>query len=495
MQPIFVPCRLKPIAVTMPEQAGSWIKNIVKNSAVMLLALVFMLAVLDVANAAAYERTARYVNDYASLLTQQKAGALTASLKAFEDKELIEVSVLTVEKFPENEEGIDALLDDTYRDWNMGKTETESSSYKQRVQAFAKEQNLAEQVRTKSLEEVIKKYAGVMPKERPGGRAVLVIFSKEDKAVRVINGNGFGLAKGEWRELGIYQFSPILTHNDMAKAIELIVDIVQRRSLNMLETADNFSADYPGFRAPLHRFSLKRYDRYVNDFAGLLSPAVTASLTRGLQDYEQESGTEISVLTVHSYQAVSSQKSWEGFATEVFRDFDIGGKNISQSENRGVLFIVSDEDRKVRIEMGAGYSGLYDTVMKQVVDNVTPILSDANYIGGITYGVAQIIDATRANVTYWQWYKWPIFAGSVVFLSLVVAIRNRLQEYVAIHWLIAGCIGSVVIVVCQVLFKVLKAIPHGNRNRNYHYHGGIDGGFNGGSGSGGSSSGGASGNF
>ncbi|PKR53834.1 hypothetical protein COO20_12560 [Thalassospira marina] len=503
---IFVSGGRKSIVMARRASAMRGCGNVPRYAAFMLLALAFLLPVFDRAQAAFYERKARYVNDAASLLTKQEADALAAKLQAFEDKELIEISVLTVEKFPQTEDGIYTLLEDTYRDWNMGNTETESSSYRRRLQAFITEQNLAKQAQKLSLEEMVQKYAGLAPHERTKGRAVLVIFSKEDRVVRVLNGNGFGLAKGEWRKLYIYHFNPILAHGDMSAAIDLIVDMVMRRSVNMAETAEDFSIDSPGFRKPLDRFPLKRFDRYVNDFAGLLSPAAVAGITSKLTAYEQENGTEISVLTVHSYKDVSSQESWEGFATEIFHRFDIGGKNTASSVNKGVLFVVSDGDRKVRIELGAGYTALYDTIMKQVIDSIVPALHDGNYETGISDGIAQIIAKTRADVSYVEWHKWPIFIGVVVFLSIAAAIRNRMQDYVAIHWLIVGSIGAAIIFICQTIFNILYSLQTRNRQsdpadlnaayqRLHHHHHHQHGGGDGGGGGGGDSGGGASGSF
>lgn len=465
--------------------------NVPRYAAFMLLVLAFLLPVFDRAQAASYERKARYVNDYASLFTPQHSEEIATSLLEVEDRRGLEVAIITVKKLPQTQEEIDAFLERTYQDWKMGKTDAPTRSGEESLFVFSKSPSRADYTWRAPPYQIISKYFNrLKPFNYRRGRGILVVISQQDNAVYVKNGDGFGLAKGQWDDLNAYHFSPILAHEDLGSAIDQIMSIVIVNGVNMIESDDLSGFMYTGFYKPMSHFPLKRYDRYINDFARLLGPDVKLDVTEILKKYEHDTGTEVSILTVNSYESISLGESWEGFSKSIFEDFNIGGEEPNNSKNKGVLLVVSEGDRKVRIELGAGYSGIYDNVMQDVIGNIVPALHDEKYDVGIAKGVRQIISRTQANITFWEWYKWYFLAAGVVTLSLAAAIRNRFQNRVEIHWVILGVIGFVIIFIFLKLVAILSAIPSGNGN---NYLGGFGGDFGGGDG--GDSGGGASGSF
>ena len=68
-------------------------------------------------------------------------------------------------------------------------------------------------------------------------------------------------------------------------------------------------------------------------------------------------------------------------------------------KDNGILFLVSKDDRKMRIEVGRGLEGrLTDLMAGRIIDLVVkPRFKRGDFDGGFTAGVASLIDATRGE--------------------------------------------------------------------------------------------------
>ncbi|MDD5091193.1 MAG: TPM domain-containing protein [Candidatus Wallbacteria bacterium] len=82
------------------------------------------------------------------------------------------------------------------------------------------------------------------------------------------------------------------------------------------------------------------------DYAGLVPSDSRNSLEQKLLDLEHSTGCELAVLIVRSLDGLSV----EDFAVQVFEKWGIG----KSGKDNGVLLLVSQSDRKVRIEVGYG---------------------------------------------------------------------------------------------------------------------------------------------
>ena len=218
-------------------------------------------------------------------------------------------------------------------------------------------------------------------------------------------------------------------------------------------------ADYPDPR-----------DEYVNDFAGLVSDSLKKELRKRLYDVEYYSGVEISLVTITDYaQYQTKANSWEEFSTGLFNKWGIG----NLPENNGVLFLISSGDRKVRIELGAGYPFHYDTIVQKIIDSdIVPYLSNDEYESGIRSGIDSIIDATTVEVSLLQWYKWYIVGAVLILISLGFAEYARRKDKKGVFWMLLGFAGI-------VLVALIKSVKEGERSE----------GFGGGSSRGGGGSG------
>ncbi|MDX1451242.1 MAG: TPM domain-containing protein [Oleiphilaceae bacterium] len=214
------------------------------------------------------------------------------------------------------------------------------------------------------------------------------------------------------------------------------------------------------------------YNEYVNDYANVIDYDAIAELRTKLEDVEYYSGVEISVVTLESYHSYDTgDASWEAFCTGLFNHWGVGNRE----QNNGVLFLIATEDRKIRIELGAGYPDRYDLLIKSIIDNdIAPLLKEGFYTDGVLAGVEKIIEATTVKVSFFEWYKWYILGGIGAFISLIIALLIDKKKNPGLFWLLLGLAGLLII-------SIYKGLTDGNRSE----------GFGGGS----SDGGGASGDF
>lgn len=126
------------------------------------------------------------------------------------------------------------------------------------------------------------------------------------------------------------------------------------------------------------------YQGFVNDYAGLLSPAVKTQLDAKLSQLEVETTAEVAVVSVKSLEG----EDINDYAVRLFEKWKIGKKD----KDNGVLFLVALDDRKMRIEVGYGLEAIItDGRAGRIRDNdVIPRFKEDDYEGGITAGVASI---------------------------------------------------------------------------------------------------------
>jgi uncharacterized protein len=129
----------------------------------------------------------------------------------------------------------------------------------------------------------------------------------------------------------------------------------------------------------------------VSDHAGMISPSVKADIEKKLAELERTDSTQIAVLTVPDLQDYSIEE----FAIKVAEKWKIGQKKL----DNGVIFLVSKQERKMRIEVGYGLEGrLTDLLAGRILDNeVRPFFKAGDFDGGFLRGIDGIILAVRGE--------------------------------------------------------------------------------------------------
>ena len=130
---------------------------------------------------------------------------------------------------------------------------------------------------------------------------------------------------------------------------------------------------------------------YVNDYANMISDASRAKLEQELKVFEQSDSTQLVILTLPSLEG----ETVEDYSIKVVEAWKLG----QARKDNGILFLVSKDDRKMRIEVGRGLEGrLTDLMAGRIIDLVVkPRFKRGDFDGGFTAGIASLIDTTRGE--------------------------------------------------------------------------------------------------
>ncbi|MDX2217116.1 MAG: TPM domain-containing protein [Oculatellaceae cyanobacterium bins.114] len=137
-------------------------------------------------------------------------------------------------------------------------------------------------------------------------------------------------------------------------------------------------------------------DRYVNDYGQVLNANDKATIRTTLTQFANETQIQVVVLTVNSvFDYRTGDASVESFATHVFNTWGIGDR----TRNDGILVLVAPSDRKVRIELGAGYDSNSDRMAQAIIDEtMLPYFRQGQISQGTVAGVNAIV--SRFNPAY-----------------------------------------------------------------------------------------------
>ncbi len=126
----------------------------------------------------------------------------------------------------------------------------------------------------------------------------------------------------------------------------------------------------------------------VNDYANLLNAADEAELSAQLAQLRQDTGIEMTVLTLATQANYTSDQSLEQFATGVFNYWGVG----HSSRNDGILVMIIRDDQAMRIELGSAYGRDWDQVAMGIVnDHFLNPFREGEYSVGIMEGSAAVI--------------------------------------------------------------------------------------------------------
>jgi len=117
--------------------------------------------------------------------------------------------------------------------------------------------------------------------------------------------------------------------------------------------------------------------KFVSDYANILTPLEEASLQASLNNYESQTGIEIAVVTQNDLQGYEI----EDYSNALFNKWGIGKKGV----DNGLLILISPSNRKWRIETGYGLEGdLPDMVCNRLSEKYFPSnFRNQQYFNGI----------------------------------------------------------------------------------------------------------------
>ena len=169
----------------------------------------------------------------------------------------------------------------------------------------------------------------------------------------------------------------------------------------------------------------------------------------------------------------------ETFATLLYNQWEIGHEELGgQYWNKGVLLLVSRDDRHARIELGDGWGREQDEIARQIMDQrIVANFKRNDFGGGIVHGVEALSSMARGVELPRKPIDWRSVAVLIAFIGLAAftvfsLIRKGASGWAWLFW------GTVFAVLGAVLLNAMRSGGRGG------------GGFSGGSFGGGFSSGG-----
>lgn len=175
--------------------------------------------------------------------------------------------------------------------------------------------------------------------------------------------------------------------------------------------------------------TLPRENRAVHDFADVIAPDREAAMERQLRTVYQSTATPIVVVTLESLEGGQI----DDFTNRLYEEWGIGTK----PENKGALFLVAIEDRKMRIEVGYGSEPvLTDAYTASLIRNVAaPHFRAGDYGGGIQAVVDRLVEPLETGQTpsvaepepsgREGFPEWLIIPGFLVFSLFFRGARRR----------------------------------------------------------------------
>lgn len=212
-------------------------------------------------------------------------------------------------------------------------------------------------------------------------------------------------------------------------------------------------------------------ERFHTDEAALLSPADGAEIDRIAAELLASEGFPVIVVTIESLASHEAAfLTIEEYARRLFDQWGIG----SEQRNYGMLLLVSEGDRRARIELGKQWAGSHDAQAERVMSTlIIPRFKQGDFSGGILAGVRGL-DAMGRGLALPKpkppaWF-WPVaIGGTILVIGVIVSLFKSGKK---------GWGWALIAALAMALFFLLRASASGG-----------GGSFGGGSGGGGGATG------
>lgn len=184
--------------------------------------------------------------------------------------------------------------------------------------------------------------------------------------------------------------------------------------------------------APAVDFGALKPQGYLNDFAGVVDPAVRASLERYCASVERSTGAQIALVTLPTLEG----EPIEDVANLLFRKWGVGAKG----QNEGILLLLVISDRRSRLEVGYGLEPLIpDGFAGGLLRQMRPALAEQHYgdafvVAAHTIG-SRIAEAKGTQIgspdhlprrrSRSASLPWPLLLGGIGVLLWVLSMAGR----------------------------------------------------------------------
>ena len=133
-------------------------------------------------------------------------------------------------------------------------------------------------------------------------------------------------------------------------------------------------------------------DRYLNDYAGVVSKETADRFNEQLAEFERETSDQVVVAVLPKMQSDSDVADYTQRVAQAW--------GVGQKERRnGVVLFVFIQDRKMFIQVGYGLEGaLPDATAFDITErHIKPLFRNGNYQGGLATGIDLVCKAIRGE--------------------------------------------------------------------------------------------------
>lgn len=177
--------------------------------------------------------------------------------------------------------------------------------------------------------------------------------------------------------------------------------------------------------------------QFVVDRAQLIAPGDLEEIRRVADGLLTDQAIPIIVVTIHSKAELHRSTMFiDDLARALFNQWQIGVAKRPDGSvwNRGILLLVSKEDREARIQLGDGWGRGRDETCRQIMQTVLiPAFKQGDYSSGILAGVRSLETMARGQYGlkfagyYWPepWWVMPLLLlGALVALLTAVSLAR-----------------------------------------------------------------------
>jgi uncharacterized protein len=217
---------------------------------------------------------------------------------------------------------------------------------------------------------------------------------------------------------------------------------------------------------------------FITDSANLITNSDDAAIFAIADQLLTDKAVPIIVVTISSLASYNAYGGIESYARDLFDEWGVGLVDW----NYGILLLVSVEDRRARIELGADWGHAKDRDTDLIMDSlIVPAFKRGDYSTGIVDGVrgldAMARDLAIPSPPKPSWY-YPLMIGLVLLaaFTFVSLYRRGSSGWAWVFW------GAVFI----LLFFILRMAASSRSSGSGYGGGSFGGGSSGGGGSTGS---------
>ena len=191
---------------------------------------------------------------------------------------------------------------------------------------------------------------------------------------------------------------------------------------------------------------------YILDQAAVLSPETETALEEQLSTLEQETSTEIAILTTDSLQGYAIEE----YAIEVARVWGVG----QEGNDNGILLVIAPVEREIRIEVGYGLEGVVtDAQSSQIINKVmVPLLQTGDYDQGTIEGISYLDKLARGEtftVKENQDFNTDFFSVGLIYAIQIIWFFLSYMSNTKSWWM-GGVAGAVIgFLIFQTIVGVL----------------------------------------